>query len=80
MCSSSPHLNALPSEGRAGLDLPHAIPDGVQIQSLSDLRGRGGCQQVLLVCKDQHWNATQLLFIQQLSQLLQHTQTSVRYT
>lgn len=51
-------LNPLTSEGGAGLNLPHAIPDGVQIETLGDLRGRGSCQQVLLVCKDQHRNTT----------------------
>lgn len=72
--SSYAHLDPLTSEGGAGLDLPHAIPDGVQIETLCDLGGRGGGQQVLLVGKDQHGDATQLLFIQQLSQLLQtHT-------
>lgn len=65
-----PHLNPLTSEGGAGLDLPHPIPDGVQIKTLGDLRGRGGCQQVLFVRKDQHWHPAELLLIQKLSQLL----------
>lgn len=77
--SSSAHLNPLASEGGAGLDLPHAIPDGVQIETLCDLGGWGGGQEVLFVCKDQHRNTAQLLLIQQLSQLLQ-THTSVSYT
>lgn len=71
--SSSAHLNPLASEGGAGLDLPHAIPDGVQIETLCDLGGWGGGQEVLFVCKDQHRNTAQLLLIQQLSQLLQRT-------
>lgn len=71
--SSSAHLNPLASEGGAGLDLPHAIPDGVQIETLCDLGSWGGGQEVLFVCKDQHRNTAQLLLIQQLSQLLQRT-------
>lgn len=69
------HLNALAGDGRARLDLPHAVSNGVQIEALGDLGSGGGRQQVLFVCKDQHRNSAQLLFIQQLSQLLQHTHT-----
>lgn len=57
-------LDPLSGQGRAGLDLPYAITDGVQVETLGDLGGRGGRQQVLLVGKDQNRNATQLLFIQ----------------
>lgn len=70
------HLYPLSSEGGAGLDLPDAVPDGVQVESLSNLRCWGCRQQVLLVGKDQHWNPTQLLLIQQLSQLLEHKHKS----
>lgn len=69
------HLNALPREGGARLDLPYAVTDGVQVEALCDLGGGGGCQQVLLVGEDQHRNPTQLLLIQQLSQLLKDTNT-----
>lgn len=69
-------LDPLPGQGRARLDLPYAIPDGVQVETLGDLGGRRGRQQVLLVGEDQHGNAAQLLFIQQLRQLLEDTQTS----
>lgn len=69
------HLNALSREGGARLDLPNAVTDGVQVETLCDLGGGGGCQQVLLVGEDQHRNPTQLLLIQQLSQLLKGTNT-----
>lgn len=69
------HLNALSREGGARLDLPYAVTDGVQVETLCDLGGGGGCQQVLLVGEDQHRNPTQLLLIQQLSQLLKGTNT-----
>ncbi|KAG9346160.1 hypothetical protein JZ751_007978 [Albula glossodonta] len=63
-------LDALPGQGRAGLDLPQAVPDGVQVEALGDLGGRRRRQQVLLVGEDQDRNATQLLLVQQLCQLL----------
>lgn len=69
-------LDALSGQGGARLDLPYAIPDGVQVETLGDLGGRGGRQQVLLVGEDEHRNAAQLLLIQQLRQLLEDTQTS----
>lgn len=67
------HLDALSREGGARLDLPDAVADGVQVETLCDLGGGGGRQQVLLVGEDQHRNPAQLLLIQQLSQLLQRT-------
>lgn len=74
MCT---HLNALSGEGGAGLDLPDAIADGVQVETLCDFGGRSGCQQVLLVRKDQHGNAAQLLLFQQLSQFLKPPHTNI---
>lgn len=48
----SVYLHSLGGDCRAGLDLPHAIPDCVQIETLCQLRRRHGCHQVLLVGKD----------------------------
>lgn len=58
------HLDALAREGGARLDLPYAVADGVQVEALGDLGGRGGCQQVLLVGEDQQRDGTQLLLVQ----------------
>lgn len=71
------HLDALPGEGGARLDLPDAVADGVQVETLCYLRGRRGRQQVLLVCKDEHGNTAQLLLFQQLSQLLTNPHTNI---
>lgn len=71
------HLDALPGEGGARLDLPDAVADGVQVETLRDFGGGRGRQQVLLVCKDEHGNAAQLLLFQQLSQLLTNPHTNI---
>lgn len=42
-------LKPLGREGRAGLNLPYSISDGVQVESLCDLSGCGCSRQVLLI-------------------------------
>lgn len=50
-------LNSLSRHSWAGLNLPLAVPVCMQVESFSDLTGRWRCGQILLVGKDEHWNA-----------------------
>lgn len=63
-------LDSLPRHSRAGLDLPLAVSVRVQVESLGDLAGRRRCGQILLISKNQNWNALKVLLIDQLGQLL----------
>lgn len=65
------YLQPFSSEGRAGLDLPHTIPDGLQMENFGQLRHWNGRRQVLLVGKDQQWYAGEQFLLKQLGQLLQ---------
>lgn len=64
------YLQSLHSDCWAGLDLPHAITDRVQVETFCQLRCRHGGHQVLLVGKNEQWHTDELLLFQQLSQLL----------
>lgn len=64
------YLDSLSCKSRTGLDLPHAISDGVEIQTFCNLWGWSSSEQVLLVGKDKNRNATKLLLVQQLGELL----------
>ncbi len=72
----TPHLNSLSCKRRAGLNLPHAVPNSVQLQALCNLRGWSSSQQVLLISKDQNRDATKFLLLQQLAHLLHITWTN----
>lgn len=50
-------LNSLPRHSWAGLNLPLTIPVRMQVESLSNLTGWWRCGQILLIGKDEHWNA-----------------------
>lgn len=50
-------LNSLPRHSWAGLNLPLTIPICMQVESLGDLAGWWRCGQILLIGKDEHWNA-----------------------
>lgn len=52
-----PDLNSLPRHSWAGLNLPLTIPICMQVESLGDLAGWWRCGQILLIGKDEHWNA-----------------------
>lgn len=67
---SRPDLDSLPRHSRAGLNLPLAVPVGVQVESLGDLAGRRCSGQVLFVGKDEQRHALQVLLVDQLRQLL----------
>ena len=66
------HPHSLPWDSRAGLYPPLSVPDGVEVQPISNLMSSAGIDQILLVGEDHHRNPSQFLLLQQFSQLLKY--------
>jgi len=63
-------LQAIAALGRRGLDLPHSITDGCEVELFDNLVLGRGVDKILLVGEDKKRDILQLVFVQKAIQFI----------